>query len=142
MFASIFVIGGVASLTLDINNLRTFKLFAMFFMAYLFTMIGTLFKLSQQFRLKCQPLVDHQINQRFIPRGLRWHLPANFPFWIELHNDYLRQQPANNLPPVQQQQQANPNYGAPQQNVGGQLYPQLPPVQPQNNNIYMPPSQH
>ena len=76
---------------------------------------------------KCQETIDRH-NQNFLPRGLRWHLPANFPKWIELWKDYYQPQGVRNQP-----------IGVPQ---FGQNYPyQQQGQSDQGQNMYRPPFQ-
>jgi len=38
-------------------------------------------------RKKCQVVVD-EYNKEYVLKGLRWHLPPEFPQWVELWKDY------------------------------------------------------
>jgi len=58
------------------------------------TIVGVLMwrilKLKGELKTKCKEVVDKH-NQTFMLRGLRWHLPVNFPSWVELWKDYQSQ---------------------------------------------------
>ena len=47
-----------------------------------------------QLRVKCQDLVDEH-NETLRSRGLRWHIPDQFPSYIELCKDYKRKNQAS-----------------------------------------------
>ncbi len=38
---------------------------------------------------KCHEAIKKH-NENFVPKGLRWHLPPDFPRWIELWKDYIK----------------------------------------------------
>ena len=44
-------------------------------------------RFSDELKYKCK-LVVERLNPSFSCRGLRWHIPADFPQWIELWKDY------------------------------------------------------
>ena len=96
-------------------------------------------RIKKEARDACQVIVDNA-NREFSYRGLRWHLPAQFPNWVELWKDYLsypqmgqfNAQPIY-MPPVNQQPYAN--YGVP--NQMGQVS-DMGMVQPQYQNNYHP----
>ena len=105
--------------------------------------------IHENIRKKCKEVIDKH-NHNFVSRGLRWHLPIQFPRWIELWKDYraASNSHAIYMPPVSQHPYPpiSHNYGAPNQNMnmGGQ--PQFQQNYYQNhqgaqNNMYIPPSQ-
>jgi len=54
----------------------------------------------QNAKKNCLVVVE-RINQEFSPKGLRWHLPDQFPKWIELWKDYVGE-PQMEAPPLYQ----------------------------------------
>jgi len=106
-------------------------------------------KINEETKTKCKAVADRH-NQNFASRGLRWHIPVNFPSWIELWKDYQVQNSAGMYlpPPVNQQPYTQvPSYGVPNQGMGGQ--PQFQPNPYQNyqgqgqpNNNYVPPNSY
>ncbi len=48
-------------------------------------------KIEEKMILKCQETTQ-RLNNNFVSRGLRWHLPSRFPRWIELQKDYKKAQ--------------------------------------------------
>ena len=64
---------------------------------FIWTMISSLifaFSISRHTKngtAACQKVID-KYNQEFSKRGLRWVLPKHFPKWIELHNDFRKEQ--------------------------------------------------
>jgi len=115
--------------------------------ALIWIFIARVKNVNVEMKTKCKAVVDRH-NPNFASRGLRWHVPVHFPRWIELWKDYRA---GNNpqpiyMPPVNQQPYSpNSNYGT-NQNMGGQ--PQFQQQNyyqnyqgPNNNNMYIPPSQ-
>jgi len=129
----------------------------MLFMILLWTSIVRIGTTNNKAKAKCTEICNRH-NLNFVSRGLRWHVPVNFPQCIELWKDYR----GIYMPTVNQQPYPFvPNYGAPNQNIGGtqqfmggepqfqnQNLPQLQyPNYPQgyqeqpSNNMYIPSSQ-
>ena len=57
--------------------------------SFIFT--NAISKYGKNGTVACQKVID-KYNQEFSKRGLRWVLPQHFPKWIELHNDFRKQQ--------------------------------------------------
>jgi len=68
--------------------------------------------LKSNFRAMKSKVKNHinTVNQTYIPKGLKWHLPTNFPHWVELWKDYHKQheERANYMA----RNSLNVNYGA------------------------------
>jgi len=86
--------------------------------------------------LKAKAVID-KYNPIFASRGLRWHIPASFPSWVELWKDYQNGQTAIQ---IGQPNIAN-TYGA--NTYGGHntaIYQPPHMHQPTDNNIYHAPT--
>ena len=109
-------------------------IFCLTFLIVIF--VKTFMKAHKDSTKACKAAVE-RANQKFGPRGLRWHIPALFPQWVELWKDYYAQeqsQMGNYMLPLNQQPIAN--YGGKNQIEGTQA--QYQDSYYQNNTSYLP----
>ncbi len=88
------------------------------YIIFIFIRIGTfrssIASISKESKATCQKVID-KYSGSFSSRGLRFFLPVHFPLWIELHKDYMLQNPGQPIyMPPNMYQQPQPQFQQPQ----------------------------